>query len=261
MTILILMPGSPCLLRYSGRMSAKPVTVVGAGIIGASIARQLAKSARKVSLIDARAPGRGATHAAAGMLAVGECDADSVWLRLGLRSSALYPEWVRELEVETGLKIDFSLCGAIEKADGDPTDLACRCQRQRALGIPCEMRGDGAYFPGDGAVDPRSLFQALLASCRRLGRRDRRKHAGEADRRYQWASRDRRRRMVGGHSGVFRWAAGQPAPHRAREGASHRVFARTWIAAAHSSMRPSLCRATRERFYRRRLDHRTRRLR
>jgi glycine oxidase len=155
------------MLRYSGRMSRKPVTVVGAGIIGASIARRLAKAGRKVRLLDAHAPGTGATHAAAGMLAVGECDADSVWLRLGLRSIALYPEWVRELEEETRLKIDFSLCGAIEKHDG--ADLACRCERQRVLGIPCEMRGDEAFFPGDGAVDPRSLIRALLASCRQLG--------------------------------------------------------------------------------------------
>jgi glycine oxidase len=156
------------MLRYSGRMSAKQVTVVGAGIIGTSIARLLAKAGRRVRLIDARAPGTGATHAAAGMLAVGECDADSVWFRLGLRSIALYPEWVWDLEAETGLKIDFSLCGAIEKADGDNADFACRCERQRALGIHCEMRGDGAYFPGDGAVDPRSLFRALIASCRQL---------------------------------------------------------------------------------------------
>jgi glycine oxidase len=164
------------MLRYSGRMSAKPVTVVGAGIIGASIARRLAEAGRKVRLIDAHTPGRGATHAAAGMLAAGEYDADSVWLRLGLRSMALYPEWVRELEEESGLKIDFSLCGAIEKADGDSADFACRCERQRRLGIPCEIRDDGAFFPGaeaffpgDGLVDPRGLFQALLASCRRLG--------------------------------------------------------------------------------------------
>jgi glycine/D-amino acid oxidase-like deaminating enzyme len=99
-----------------------------------------------------------------------------LWLRLGLRSIALYPEWVRELEEETGLKIDFSLCGAIETANGNSADLACRCARQRALGIPCEMRADGAFFPGaeaffpgDGLVDPRSLFRALFASCRRRG--------------------------------------------------------------------------------------------
>jgi len=157
------------MLRYSGRMSAKPVTVVGAGIIGTSIARRLAKAGRKVRLIDARAPGRGASHAAAGMLAAGECHADSIWLRLGLRSIALYPGWVREIEEESGLKIDFSLCGAIEKANGDGAVLASRCKRQKLLGIPCEMRGDDAFFPGDGAVEPRGLFQALLTTCSRLG--------------------------------------------------------------------------------------------
>jgi glycine oxidase len=148
------------------------ITVVGAGIIGSSIARRLAMAGRKVRLIDAREAGKGATAAAAGMLALGgECDTDSVWLRLGRRSMELYPGWVRELEEETGLAIDFSIGGALEQADSDtdPGALALRCERQKLLGIRCEMRGHAAFYPGDGAVDPRSVFRALLASCRRLG--------------------------------------------------------------------------------------------
>jgi glycine oxidase len=83
----------------------------------------------------------------------------------------LYPGWVRELEEETGLAIDFSLGGALQQADSDtdPATLALRCERQELLGIPCEMRGDAAFYAGDGAVDPRGVFRALLASCRRLG--------------------------------------------------------------------------------------------
>lgn len=132
------------------------VTVVGGGIIGSSIARRLAMGGRRVRLIDAHQAGRGATNAAAGMLAPGECDTDSVWLRLGRRSMELYPGWVRELGEETGLAIDFSICGALEK--GDAGELALHCERQRLLGISCEMRGDAAFYPGDGAVDPRGLF-------------------------------------------------------------------------------------------------------
>lgn len=162
-------------VRYIGRMHSQRgpgVTVVGAGIIGSSIARRLAMGGRKVRLIDARGAGSGATHAAAGMLAPGgECDTDSVWLRLGRRSLALYPGWVRELEAETGLAIDFSIGGALEWSDSDtgPSALALRCERQRLLGIACEMRGDAAFYPEDGAVDPRSLYPALRASCLRLG--------------------------------------------------------------------------------------------
>jgi glycine oxidase len=150
--------------------SGPVVTVVGAGMVGSSIARRLAMAGRRVRLVDAREAGKGATAAAAGMLALGgECDTDSAWLRLGLRSMELYPGWVRELEEETGLAIDFSIGGALEQADADPNALALRCERQRSLGIPCEMRGDAAFYPGDGAVDPRGIFQARLACCRRLG--------------------------------------------------------------------------------------------
>jgi len=149
-------------VRYIGRM----IVVVGAGIIGTSIARRLALAGRRVRLIDAHEAGRGATHAAAGMLAPGgEFETDSVWLRLAMRSLALYPAWIRELSEETGLEIDYRVCGAVQYGE----DLAERCQRQRPLGIACEMRGDTAFYPGDGVVDPRDVFRALIASCRRLG--------------------------------------------------------------------------------------------
>jgi len=148
------------------------VTVVGAGIIGSSIARRLALGGCRVRLIDAGEAGHGATHAAAGMLAPGgEFDTDSVWLRLGRRSLELYPKWVGELEEETGLKIDFSMSGAFEYPEpgSDFSALAHRCERQKLLGIRCEMRGNVAWYPGDGAVDPRTVFHALLGSCRRHG--------------------------------------------------------------------------------------------
>ena len=45
------------------------VLVVGAGIIGCAVARELAVRDVNVAIVDARDVGRGATHASAGVLA------------------------------------------------------------------------------------------------------------------------------------------------------------------------------------------------
>ena len=45
------------------------IVIVGAGIIGLGIGWQMAKAGREVVVVEARKPGRGATWAAAGLLA------------------------------------------------------------------------------------------------------------------------------------------------------------------------------------------------
>jgi len=45
------------------------VAVIGAGIVGASIAYELARRGASVIVLDSRSVGQGATQAAAGMLA------------------------------------------------------------------------------------------------------------------------------------------------------------------------------------------------
>jgi len=157
-------------MRYIEAMESRTVTVVGAGIIGSSIARRLAMAGQRVRLIEAGEPGKGATNAAAGMLAPGgEFETDSRCLRLALRSMELYPAWIRDLQEETGLNIDFRIGGALQYPEAETSSLAERCERQKNLGIPCEMRGETAFYPGDGAVNPRDIFTALITSCRRLG--------------------------------------------------------------------------------------------
>src|SRR5215470_19433411 len=91
--------------------------VVGAGIIGASIAWRLAQSGLHVTLLDSGRMGGEASWAGAGMLAPGgEVEQQSPWLDLALESLRLYPAFVGELEQETGLSIDFQQNGAVEVA-------------------------------------------------------------------------------------------------------------------------------------------------
>jgi glycine oxidase len=83
------------------------VAVVGAGIIGALAAHELAKRGLEVLLLDAEKPGA-ATLASAGMLAPYPEGLSGEVLEAGLFGLEYYPELLRELagrglEVEAGL--------------------------------------------------------------------------------------------------------------------------------------------------------------
>ena len=82
------------------------VIVIGAGIIGASIARKLADSGLHVSLVDAGTMGAEASWAGAGMLAPGgELDKSGPWSEFAVASlrPVSGPEIARRLQVDRTL--------------------------------------------------------------------------------------------------------------------------------------------------------------
>lgn len=84
------------------------VIVVGSGIIGCAIARELAVRGIACTVIDDRPVGGGATQASAGMLAPHvEAHAGGPLLELGLGSLEMYPSWVGDVREESGLEIEF----------------------------------------------------------------------------------------------------------------------------------------------------------
>lgn len=113
--------------------------IVGAGIIGASIAWRLSQSGLRVLLLDAARMGGEASSAGAGMLAPGgEIEQPSPWIDLAIESLRSYPAFIAELEEQTGCQIDFECLGAVELAPS-PREwqaLEGRARRQSALGIP-----------------------------------------------------------------------------------------------------------------------------
>src|SRR3981081_1003965 len=89
--------------------------VIGAGIIGLSIAWRLAQSGRRVTVIDAGKVGAEASWAGAGMLAPGgEVTERTEWSEFALHSLRLYPDFIAELERESGCSIDYQRTGAVE---------------------------------------------------------------------------------------------------------------------------------------------------
>jgi glycine oxidase len=148
--------------------------VIGAGIIGCSIAWRLAQKGFSVTLVDAGKVGGEASWAGAGMLAPGgEVTGRTEWSDFAVDSLHLYPQFIAELERESGCSIDYQRNGAIEIAasEEDWPDLQERAARQRDMGIPSvpARREHALFYPEDAVVDPRDATRALLAACRLRG--------------------------------------------------------------------------------------------
>lgn len=93
------------------------IVIVGAGIIGCSIAWFLRNTPYKVLLLERAEPGGLATNAAAGILGpLNETEGPGPLLDLMQESLALYPDFVREIQAASGLSADYVPSGIISVA-------------------------------------------------------------------------------------------------------------------------------------------------
>jgi len=160
-------------------MPSKPdVIIVGGGIIGLSAAWQLQQEGVAVVVLDP-APGTGASHAAAGMLApIHEAYwGESHILRLNLAASQAWPAFADELGVD---EVDYRRNGTLMAAydaddkalldnlgdlhdqEGLPVErLRSRECRSREPLLTPGVRG-GVYSPLDHQVNPRRVVAELL---------------------------------------------------------------------------------------------------
>lgn len=101
----------------------------------------------------------------------GEFAEASWWVSMAIESHRAYPEFVRELESESGLRVDFQACGAMETTESAESwaKLVERAKKLKSLGIE-SVAGDGNYtFPQDSWVDPRTVMAALKRACELRG--------------------------------------------------------------------------------------------
>lgn len=94
-------------------MKSWDAIILGAGIIGLSLARELRRYGMSVLVVERGEPGREASYAAAGMLAPWGGDLPPSLQALAVASARMYPEFVAELEDESGHKVDLRDQGAI----------------------------------------------------------------------------------------------------------------------------------------------------
>jgi glycine oxidase len=104
------------------------VIVIGAGVVGCAVAFELANAGAQVHVIDARAPGAGASQASAGVLAPYlEGHGSPVLRGLGRRSLDLYPGFVDRVVAASGQPVEFARVGTLEVAVNE--DEATRLRR------------------------------------------------------------------------------------------------------------------------------------
>jgi glycine oxidase len=93
------------------------ILIIGAGVIGAAVAEELASRGATVTVLDMRSPGRGATQASAGLLTPYiEGRSNPALLDLCARSLGLYDDFIARLRERTGLTIEYQRRGTVEIA-------------------------------------------------------------------------------------------------------------------------------------------------
>ena len=158
-----------------------PVAIIGGGAIGLAIGWRLAQHGVPVAIYERGEAGRGASWAAAGMLAAGvetepgEGDLAS----LNRRSLTLWPEFAAALEQASSLSVDLRREGTLMIAlnRDDAAQLRFTYDFQREHGIALEWLSPrealareprlnpalaaAVYSPGDHQADNRMLVRAL----------------------------------------------------------------------------------------------------
>jgi glycine oxidase len=164
------------------------VVVIGGGVIGLAVAWKIAVRGMAVVVVDPE-PGRGASWAAAGMLApVSEVQrGEEPLLALNLASARRWPAFAADLAEAVGRPIGYRPSGTLAVAadDGDRAWTEELYQFQHELGLGVEwLTGRRArelepsiapgvraaiWAPGDHQVDNRLLVGALLDAARGAG--------------------------------------------------------------------------------------------
>jgi glycine oxidase len=143
------------------------VVVIGAGIVGVSIADALARRGAAVTVLDMRSPGRGASQAAAGMLAPYiEAQDHPPLLDLGVRSLALFDDLIAGLEAATGRTIEYARRGSLEVAfdERHATRLAGLREALAPFAISCEWLDARALATAEPGVSPAAIGALLIAT-------------------------------------------------------------------------------------------------
>lgn len=175
---------------YNARVKTWDVVIIGAGIIGLSLAISLRKQGLRVLLLERGAPGREASSAAAGMLVGSGTELPPALQGLAAESARMYPEFAHEMEDESGLKVDLREQGTIlisghndfpsdaemlstDKLRSLEPDLALFDSNSgpggRARPPRQNQNGYQAAYLTERSVDPRALAAAAVKAARHRG--------------------------------------------------------------------------------------------
>jgi glycine oxidase len=125
--------------------------IVGAGVIGLSLAYELARHGLRVKVIDRGQPGREASWAGAGILPPAHrLGAQHPWDQLRALSHELHPVWANRLQAETGIDNGYRRCGGVYLA--------------RSLGEASSLHAASAVWRAEEGIQVDRLTAAELVA-------------------------------------------------------------------------------------------------
>ena len=157
------------------------ITVIGAGIVGLSVAHELASRGATVRIVDARGVALGATRASAGMLAPHIEGHSTAFLSLATASLGLYDSFIDRVQGDASLAVEYRRAGTLQVARNAMEAQQLRAEGRRlALAhtphTPLDAEGvramepalgtvvAGLFIPEHGYVGVRGLVSALVAA-------------------------------------------------------------------------------------------------
>jgi glycine oxidase len=169
-------------------MNTFDAVIAGGGLIGASIALELAEAGLQVGLFDAREPGREASWASGGMISPAPENPDMIpFVPMSLASVALYPDFIQRVEALSGIRAGYRKSGALDVLLGGAVEeeLSTVIALQHGVGLkaqaltgeqarkmePALTEGiEAAIFREDEAsLDTRALTEGTLKAAERKG--------------------------------------------------------------------------------------------
>ena len=169
-------------------MNRYDAVIAGGGVIGASIALELASVGLAVALYDTNQPGKEASWASAGMISPAPENLGSLpYVPISLASVALYPEFIRNVEELSGIDVGYRQEGAIDALldENVEEELSTVIALQHGVGLRAEAldgpqaremepalsdRIRAAIFrPDEASLDNRAFTKAILKAAHSRG--------------------------------------------------------------------------------------------
>ena len=147
---------------------ARPVAIIGGGVVGSAVAYALARRGVATTLLEAEDDlALGASGTNSGILHTGfDSTPGELETELILRSAALRDPVLEQ----TGIRV--LRCGAVLRPHGEEEarTVAAHAQGARATGVEVALRDDGVLeVPGEAVTDPVAYTLALAGAAARTG--------------------------------------------------------------------------------------------